>query len=83
MKSTPAIAFDQVSKWYGQVIGVNDVSLAIDGGVTGILGMNGGRKVHPLQATNGEVEAEQWSSQALWNRPLGIHIAISSSWLCQ
>ena len=31
MNSTPAIALDHVSKWYGQVIGVNDVSLAIDG----------------------------------------------------
>ena len=27
MNSTPAIALDHVSKWYGQVIGVNDVSL--------------------------------------------------------
>ena len=44
MNSTPAIALDHVSKWYGQVIGVNDVSLAIDGGVTGILGMNGAGK---------------------------------------
>ena len=38
---TPAILVENVSKWYGQVIGINDVSLAIDGGVTGILGPNG------------------------------------------
>tara|TARA_B100000945_G_C20378439_1_gene595868 strand:- start:147 stop:1094 length:948 start_codon:yes stop_codon:yes gene_type:complete len=43
-QNPPAVLFDQVSKWYGQVIGINDVSLAIDGGVTGILGPNGAGK---------------------------------------
>ena len=37
-KATPAVLLEKCSKWYGQVIGINDVSLAIDGGVTGILG---------------------------------------------
>ena len=40
-KATPAVVIDKCSKWYGQVIGLNEVSLAIDGGVTGILGPNG------------------------------------------
>ena len=44
MTKTPAVTLDHVSKWYGQVIGINDVSIAIDGGVTGILGMNGAGK---------------------------------------
>ena len=44
MSAPPAVTLDHVSKWYGQVIGINDVSLAIDGGVTGILGMNGAGK---------------------------------------
>ena len=35
---SPAVVLESVSKWYGEVIGVNDVSLAIDGGVTGVLG---------------------------------------------
>ena len=34
----PAVLIDQASKWYGQVIVINDLSLAIDGGVTGVLG---------------------------------------------
>ena len=37
----PSVLVENVSKWYGQVIGINDVSLAIEGGVTGILGPNG------------------------------------------
>ena len=32
----PAVVIEGVSKWYGQVIGLNDLSLAIDGGVTGV-----------------------------------------------
>ena len=36
----PAVMLESVSKWYGEVIGINDVSLAIDGGVTGVLGPN-------------------------------------------
>ena len=43
-QKTPAVVVDQVSKWYDQVIGINDVSLAIDGGVTGVLGPNGAGK---------------------------------------
>ena len=43
-KPVPAVLIGHCSKWYGQVIGLNDVSLAIDGGVTGILGPNGAGK---------------------------------------
>ena len=45
MTSDPqAVMLEAVSKWYGEVIGINDVSLAIDGGVTGVLGPNGAGK---------------------------------------
>ena len=40
----PAVMLDHVTKVYGQVIGLNDVSLAISGGVTGLLGQNGAGK---------------------------------------
>jgi ABC-2 type transport system ATP-binding protein len=43
-QNVPAVMLDHVSKWYGQIIGLNDVSLAISGGVTGILGENGAGK---------------------------------------
>ena len=42
---TPPIAeFRNVTKWYGPVIGVNDISLAIEPGITGLLGPNGAGK---------------------------------------
>ena len=38
------LACDAVTRWYGQVIGVNGVSCTIDPGVTGLLGLNGAGK---------------------------------------
>jgi ABC-2 type transport system ATP-binding protein len=40
----PHIMLDHVTKTYGSVMGLNDVSIAIKGGVTGILGQNGAGK---------------------------------------
>ena len=59
-KATPAVLLEKCSKWYGQVIGINDVSLAIDGGVTGILGPNGAGKTTFLDVitTNGAVKTQ-------------------------
>lgn len=36
--------FDGVSKWYGPVIGLNDVTLDIEPGITGLVGHNGAGK---------------------------------------
>jgi ABC-2 type transport system ATP-binding protein len=38
------IRVESVSKWYGLVVGVNRVSLSIEPGVTGLLGVNGAGK---------------------------------------
>ena len=38
------IVADRLSKWYGQVIGLNDVSVSVPAGITGLLGPNGAGK---------------------------------------
>jgi ABC-2 type transport system ATP-binding protein len=38
------IALDSCSKWYGQVLGISDVTWSTDGGVIGLLGPNGAGK---------------------------------------
>jgi ABC-2 type transport system ATP-binding protein len=38
------IELDQVSRWYGNVVAVNDVTLTVGPGVTGLLGPNGAGK---------------------------------------
>tara|TARA_B100000287_G_scaffold203620_1_gene192181 strand:- start:691 stop:1644 length:954 start_codon:yes stop_codon:yes gene_type:complete len=74
----PTVLLDKVSKLYGQVIGINEVSLAIDGGVTGILGANGAGKstlfkllMGRLKPTQGSVRLfgiNPWSNSAPYRR---------------
>jgi ABC-2 type transport system ATP-binding protein len=60
-QKSPAVLINQASKWYGQVIGINDVSLAIDGGVTGILGPNGAGKSTLFKLLMGRLKPSQGS----------------------
>jgi ABC-2 type transport system ATP-binding protein len=49
----PAIQLDHVSRWYGNVVAVNDVSFALGPGVTGLLGPNGAGKTTLLHLLSG------------------------------
>ena len=42
--AVPALQLDRVSRWYGNVVAVNDISFALGPGVTGLLGPNGAGK---------------------------------------
>ncbi|DAC30946.1 MAG TPA: ABC transporter ATP-binding protein [Candidatus Poseidoniales archaeon] len=75
---TPAVMIESASKWYGEVIGLNDVSLAIDGGVTGVLGPNGAGKstlfklllgrLKPSQGTVRLFGTDPWESTSPFRR---------------
>ncbi|MBT3941240.1 MAG: ABC transporter ATP-binding protein [Chloroflexi bacterium] len=45
----PTITVDSVSKWFGDVVSVNDVSLEVRPGLTGLLGPNGAGKTTLLR----------------------------------
>lgn len=49
------IQMDRVSKWYGAVIGLNEVSLRIDGGIVGLLGPNGAGKSTLMKLLTGQL----------------------------
>ncbi|MFP6617519.1 MAG: ABC transporter ATP-binding protein [Candidatus Hydrogenedentota bacterium] len=42
--TTPLIEIDELSKWFGEVVALNNLSLTIEPGVTGLLGPNGAGK---------------------------------------
>ncbi len=48
-----------LSKWYGMVMGLNNVSLKIDHGVTGLLGPNGSGKSTFLKMMTGQLKPSQ------------------------
>ena len=68
-EKTPAVVVDQASKWYDQVIGLNDVSLAIDGGVTGVLGPNGAGKSTLFKLLMGRLKPSQGSIRLFGEDP--------------
>jgi ABC-2 type transport system ATP-binding protein len=48
-----AIAVEHASRWYGNVVAVNDISFSLTGGVTGLLGPNGAGKSTLLHMMSG------------------------------
>jgi ABC-2 type transport system ATP-binding protein len=51
----PLVEFRSVSKWYGPVIGVNEVSFRLETGITGLLGSNGAGKTTLIKLMTGQL----------------------------
>ncbi len=47
--------FEQVSKWFGPVLGLNQVTLDLRGGITGLVGANGAGKSTLLRLATGQI----------------------------
>jgi ABC-2 type transport system ATP-binding protein len=77
--NTPVVAADQVSKWYGQVIGLNDISVDVRPGVTGLLGPNGAGKSTFLKLITGQLKPSKGTVRVLgepiWGNP-GLYARI-------
>ena len=65
---TTVVEFDGVSKWYGNVIGLNNLSVRIPPGVTGLLGPNGAGKSTLLQLATGQLRPSQGGVRVLGHR---------------
>jgi ABC-2 type transport system ATP-binding protein len=69
----PVVEFHDVSKWYGNVIGLNKMTIRIPAGVTGLLGPNGAGKSTFLQLATGQLYPSQGTvnvlGQEVWNNP--------------
>jgi ABC-2 type transport system ATP-binding protein len=65
LSSAPLLLFDHVSKWYGPVIGVNQVTLEIRPGITGLVGANGAGKSTLLRLATGHLRPDLGSVQVL------------------
>jgi ABC-2 type transport system ATP-binding protein len=54
----PVLLFDRVSKWYGPVIGLNQVTLELRSGITGLVGHNGAGKSTLLRLAAGQIRPD-------------------------
>src|SRR5262249_18450755 len=55
---SPVLLFERVSKWYGPVIGVNQVTLELRPGITGLVGANGAGKSTLMRLAAGQVRPD-------------------------
>jgi len=62
--STLLVARD-LSRWYGPVVGLVDVSLSLEGGIHGLLGPNGAGKSTFLKLVAGEIRPSRGSIEVL------------------
>ena len=72
------VVADHLSKWYGQVIGLNDVSVTVPPGITGLLGPNGAGKSTFMKLITGQLKPSKgrvavlgepiWRNPGLYNR---------------
>jgi ABC-2 type transport system ATP-binding protein len=71
--ATPLVQAEHLSKWYGQVSGLNDVSVAIPPGITGLLGPNGAGKSTFMKLMTGQLKPSQGTirvfGEPLWGNP--------------
>jgi ABC-2 type transport system ATP-binding protein len=71
--SAAVVSADHVSKWYGQVIGLNDVTVSVPAGITGLLGPNGAGKSTFMKLITGQLKPSKGDVKVLgepiWRNP--------------
>ncbi len=70
---SPIMTVQSLSKWYGQVLGLNDVTVFIYSGITGLLGPNGAGKSTLLKILAGQIQPRigevRIMGEKVWNNP--------------
>lgn len=71
MNDSVIVQAENLSKWYGEVMGVNDVTLKVYPGITGLLGPNGAGKTTLLKLMTGQLKPNQGAitvlNEPVWN----------------
>jgi len=71
--SAPVVEARSLSKWYGQVIGLNDVTVSVPPGITGLLGPNGAGKSTFMKLMTGQLKPSKGDIRVLgepiWRNP--------------
>jgi ABC-2 type transport system ATP-binding protein len=71
--SAPIMIAEGVSKWYGQVIGLNDVTVRVPPGITGLLGPNGAGKSTFMKLVTGQLKPSKGKvtvlGEPIWSNP--------------
>jgi ABC-2 type transport system ATP-binding protein len=60
-----------LSRWYGEVIGLNDVTVTVGPGITGLLGPNGAGKSSFMRTVSGELHPSLGTARVFGEAPFG------------
>jgi ABC-2 type transport system ATP-binding protein len=66
---TATVELNRASRWYGQVIGLNDVSCLIGPGLTALLGPNGAGKSTLIKLITGQIRPTTGTTRVLGEAP--------------
>ncbi|MDF1701565.1 MAG: ABC transporter ATP-binding protein [Planctomycetota bacterium] len=69
MSDVPSIELQAVSRWYGEVLGLNEVSVQFGPGVTGLLGPNGAGKSTMLKIICGMLKPDLGTALVCGRKP--------------
>jgi ABC-2 type transport system ATP-binding protein len=73
----PVISAEHLSKWYGQVSGLNDVTVTVPPGITGLLGPNGAGKSTFMKLVTGQLKPSKGTikilGEPIWGNPALYH----------
>jgi ABC-2 type transport system ATP-binding protein len=76
--AAPILLFERVSKWYGPVIGVNQVTLELRPGITGLVGHNGCGKTTLMSLAAGQLRCDlgrvSVSGHDAWTAQAKLHV---------
>jgi ABC-2 type transport system ATP-binding protein len=71
------ITTEHLSKWYGQVSGLNDVTVTVPQGITGLLGPNGAGKSTFMKLVTGQLKPSKGTvkilGEPIWGNPALFH----------
>jgi ABC-2 type transport system ATP-binding protein len=69
----PIVEAEHLSKWYGQVSGLNDVTVSVPPGITGLLGPNGAGKSTFMKLITGQLKPSKGRihvlGEPIWGSP--------------
>ena len=79
---TAKIAAKDLGRWYGQVVGLNDLTLEIGAGITGLIGPNGAGKSTFLKLIAGEIRPSRGQLSVLGEVPFANRALFSRLGFC-
>lgn len=80
--SDARIVLQNTSRWYGEVIGLNDVTCTIGAGMTALLGMNGAGKSTMLKLITGQIQPTTGSIRVYGQEPFANPLVYKAIGYC-